>query len=183
MERLILSEEMSGFSIRTNTDGIQEQDTRTNSDTGKPLRFDGQTDGLSSTSAVSEQIPSSVPSNSSIGAGFDLSGMCDANSGSSPSFAGRADWRTASTLPPTSPSISNDDTQAVRNANLGSGGGFVHAGETAASSQGQVPAGTSLAGPELSGSGGAADRTRDCDELAAEVLLGGPDSLFGFLFD
>lgn len=70
MERLILSEEMSGFSIRTETSGVQQKSIRTNGETGEHSGVHGQTNGLSSARIGSLESFASVPARSNFEYGF-----------------------------------------------------------------------------------------------------------------
>lgn len=161
MERLILSEGMTGFSIRAGTSGLHQGDVRMNG---------MQANGLLSRSIGSEEPCASGSASSSLEGGLDLPNKFTTNSGSSLLLHGAAEWLTAPNLPSMSSFIPNGATQAVLVADLGSDEGVAHVGGSGAYVAVETPE-KSRTGQECSRWEGATDGTRNKDEFAVEDWL------------
>lgn len=168
MERLILSDKMTGFSARADTtSGAYQEDFRRNGASGKLLGSDGQTNGLLSTGIASEESVASGTPSSSLEAGFDLAHKFGTNSESS--LLLEAESGTAP--PPTCPLGPDGETRAVLTVDLGGDDDLIHGGRETADAAIQAPE-TSSTGPEFGQwGGGAAEGTRDKDGFAVEDWL------------
>lgn len=168
MERLILSEGMSGFSIRAATSGTHQEDSHTYDASGKPVGGgDGGTE-LSSYSLVSEKAtPSALDANSStLEAYFGLSDTRIGNPGPSALLDGGAE-RLAAPLP------LNVESQLVLNADFGDDEGVLNCDGTGAGAAAQAP-------ETWEGKSGV---TRNKDDLAVEDWLEAANALFETVAD